>query len=61
MSIPPCGDRTSPKEWAELGKPDLIEKAVARKQDILSERSRARFDPALDAEIRAKFNIHLGT
>ncbi len=56
---PIFGDRTSPKEWAENGKPDLIEKAVARKEAILGERSAARFDPALDAEIRAKFNIHL--
>ncbi|KPD11950.1 trimethylamine methyltransferase family protein [Phaeobacter sp. 11ANDIMAR09] len=56
---PSLGDRTSPKEWAELGKPDLLEKATARKEQILSERSAARFDPALDAEIRRRFNIHL--
>ncbi|MDA7963285.1 trimethylamine methyltransferase family protein [Ruegeria sp.] len=56
---PNLGDRTSPKEWAELDKPDLIEKAIARKDAILSERSPARFDPLLDAELRAKFNIHL--
>ena len=56
---PTFGDRTSPKEWAERDKPDLIEKAVARKNQILSERSPARFDAALDAEIRARFNIHL--
>ncbi|MEL7258731.1 MAG: trimethylamine methyltransferase family protein [Pseudomonadota bacterium] len=56
---PTFGDRTSPKEWAENGKPDLIKKAVARKEAILAERSAARFDPALDAAIRAKFNIHL--
>lgn len=58
---PSLGDRTSPKEWAELGKPDLLEKATARKEQILSERSAARFDPALDAEIRNRFNIHLGS
>ena len=56
---PTLGDRTSPKEWAELGKPDLLEKATARKEQILSERSAASFDPALDAEIRRRFNIHL--
>ena len=56
---PTLGDRTSPKEWAELGKPDLIEKATARKDQILGERSKARFDPALDARIRQAFNIHL--
>ncbi|WP_271947245.1 trimethylamine methyltransferase family protein [Ruegeria faecimaris] len=56
---PAHGDRTSPKEWVELGKPDLIEKATARKLEILSTSSPAQFDPALDAQIRNKFNIHL--
>ena len=56
---PDFGDRTSPKEWAEKDKPDLIEKATARKDEILGARAKARFDPALDAEIRARFNIHL--
>ncbi|WP_300030996.1 trimethylamine methyltransferase family protein [uncultured Roseobacter sp.] len=56
---PALGDRTSPKEWAENGKPDLIENARLRKEAILSQRAAARFDPALDAAIRAKFNIYL--
>ncbi|MGA9251564.1 MAG: trimethylamine methyltransferase family protein [Roseobacter sp.] len=56
---PALGDRTSPKEWVENGKPDLIEKATARKEEILSHRSEARFDPALDAEIRKRFKIYL--
>ncbi len=56
---PTLGDRTSPKEWAEIGKPDLIENAKKRKQDILATTSAARFDPILDQAIRARFNIHL--
>lgn len=56
---PALGDRTSPKEWAELEKPDLLLKATARKEAILAERSSARFDPVSDAEIRKRFNIHL--
>ena len=56
---PALGDRTSPKEWAELDKPNLIEKAVKRKEEILSERSLARFDPILDEKLRNGFNIHL--
>ncbi len=56
---PTLGDRTSPKEWAELGKPDLIAKATARKEEILSDRAPARFDAATDTAIRARFNIHL--
>lgn len=56
---PALGDRTSPKEWAEKGKPDLIERATARKEEILAERAAARFDAATDAAIRARFRIHL--
>ncbi len=56
---PALGDRTSPKEWAENDKPDLLVKATARKEAILAERSAAALDPMLDAEIRNKFNIHL--
>ncbi|MEP2641738.1 trimethylamine methyltransferase family protein [Roseobacter sp.] len=56
---PVLGDRTSPKEWDELGKPDLIAKATARKVQILEHRAAARFDSALDAQLRGRFNIHL--
>jgi trimethylamine---corrinoid protein Co-methyltransferase len=56
---PALGDRTSPKEWVERGKPDLIEKAVARKLEILGTPSRAAFPPDLDMAIRARFPIHL--
>jgi len=56
---PSLANRSSPKEWDELGKPDLIRNAIARKEEILSQRSRARFDPIIDKEIRARFNIHL--
>lgn len=56
---PELGDRTSPKEWAEKNKPDLLETATARKEAMLAERSAARFDPVTDAAIRQKFAIHL--
>ncbi len=56
---PNLGDRTSPKEWVEREKPDLLQKATARKEELLSVRSEARFDPLLDEKIRAAFNIHL--
>jgi trimethylamine--corrinoid protein Co-methyltransferase len=56
---PTCGDRSSPKEWAEKGKPDLIEKVTARKQAILAEPAVARFAPDIDRAIRARFRIHL--
>jgi trimethylamine--corrinoid protein Co-methyltransferase len=56
---PALADRSSPKQWDENGRPDLVGKAIARKQAILSERASARFDLATDAAIRARFNIHL--
>lgn len=56
---PNLGDRSSPKEWVEKGKPDLVAKAVARKEEILAQRSAARLNPMLDAEIRKRFAIHL--
>ena len=56
---PELGDRTSPKEWDELGKPDLIQKTIARKEAILSEASSARFAPEVDRAIREAFKIHL--
>jgi len=58
---PALADRSSPKEWQELQKPDLIEAASARKADILSRRATARFDAATDAAIRARFRIHLAS
>ena len=56
---PNLGDRTSPKEWAEKEKPDLLQKATARKEEILSTPSTARFDPEMDMALRSRFNIHL--
>ncbi|MCF6429454.1 trimethylamine methyltransferase family protein [Leisingera sp. MMG026] len=56
---PDLGDRTSPKEWVELEKPDLIQKAIAKKEKILSQRASARFDAATDMAIRETFNIYL--
>ena len=58
---PALGDRSSPKEWDELGKPDLVEKAKARKNNILSQPSAAQFSPDVERDIRAAFTIHLPT
>jgi trimethylamine---corrinoid protein Co-methyltransferase len=56
---PAVADRTSPKEWAEIGKPDLVQKAIERKNRILSQSTGPLFDPATDAAIRAAFNIYV--
>jgi len=58
---PKLGNRMSPKQWAEVGKPDLNKDATARKDAILAERSGARFAPDVDAAIRAAYRIHLPT
>ncbi|MEM9845225.1 MAG: trimethylamine methyltransferase family protein [Pseudomonadota bacterium] len=56
---PTFGDRSSPKEWAENDKPDLIEGARQRKEAILAQRPPAAFDPELDQALRSAFKIHL--
>ena len=56
---PDLGDRTSPKEWLELGKPDLLEKAIIKKNEILSKNSPGALDAGIDSKIRSAFNIHL--
>ena len=33
---PALGNRMSPKEWNEAGRPDIVERATARKREILS-------------------------
>ncbi|WP_039019653.1 trimethylamine methyltransferase family protein [Halocynthiibacter namhaensis] len=57
---PKTAERLSPKEWVEVGKPDLIKAATKKKEEILAEPSNAALDPVLDQEIRSKFKIHLG-
>ncbi|WP_425038612.1 trimethylamine methyltransferase family protein [Primorskyibacter sp. S187A] len=56
---PSLGNRMSPKEWDESGRPDLVANAVARKEEILAAPAPARFDPEIEATIRSRFSIHL--
>jgi len=58
-AYPRLGDRTSPKEWEEVGKPDLVAAATALKEKILSEPSPAALPADLDQAIRAAYPIHL--
>jgi trimethylamine--corrinoid protein Co-methyltransferase len=53
---PALGNRMSPKEWVEAGKPQLLDRAIARKNEILA-KAKCMVDPAIDAAIRARFNI----
>ena len=56
---PRLGDRTSPKEWAEVGKPNLVENATKLKEQILAAPSEVKLDPVLDMELRKKYKIHI--
>ena len=54
---PAVGNRMSPKEWNEAGKPLLLDKAIQRKNTILS-KAGCQIDPQIDAAIRATYNIY---
>ena len=56
---PEIGDRTSPKEWAEAGKPNLIVNARAKVDDVLATHFPSHISNELDDEIREKFNVLL--
>ncbi len=56
---PEFGNRLSPNEWAEQGKPVLLDKAVRAKQEILASHFPAHVSDEVDRQIRERFNIHL--
>ena len=56
---PALGDRTSPKEWNEIGRPDLVAKAIERKREILGGFFPMHLDVERDRAVRAMCNIHL--
>ena len=54
---PAIGDRSSPKEWEELGKPNLVEVATRYKDEILASFSPTHIPESLDERIRSNYNI----
>ncbi len=56
---PEVGDRTSPKEWIALGSTDIRQRARARVREILTSHYPNYIDPAVDAQIRERFNVLL--
>lgn len=56
---PKLGDRTSPKEWLEIGRPDLVQKAIAEKRRILDTHFPRHINEAAEMIIRTAHNIHL--
>ena len=57
---PVVGDRSSPKEWEELGKPVLVEEARKRKEEILTGFHPQHISPELDQLLRSRYDIRLG-
>ena len=56
---PVIGDRLSPKEWAEVGRPNLLETAAKEKARILALANTVALDLETDNAIRAALPIRL--
>lgn len=56
---PDLANRLSPKEWAEIGKPDIVQLAVERKKRVLAEFFPDHLDSQTDDWLRENFAIHL--
>jgi len=56
---PTVGDRSSPKEWAERGKPSLIEQSQKKLKSLMASHYPNYVGAQLDAELRADFEIKL--
>ncbi|SFI24881.1 trimethylamine methyltransferase family protein [Jannaschia pohangensis] len=54
---PTLGCRRSPKEWAEAGRPDLVARARARREEIMAGPNPADFPADLKAALRARFPL----
>ncbi len=56
---PDIGDRLSPKEWQEVGKPVLMKSAREKVDKVLATHFPSHIDPSVDAEIRDNHNVLL--
>lgn len=56
---PEIGDRTSPKEWIEQGKPLFDDRARRKLKDVLSTHYPTHIDRATDQAIREQFPVKL--
>jgi trimethylamine---corrinoid protein Co-methyltransferase len=56
---PSVGDRMSPKEWAEQGKPSYIDRAVKQTRAILGRHFPRHVPDAIDHDIRGRWPIKL--
>ena len=56
---PVVGDRTSPKEWLEVGKPELVARAREATARLLSEHFPRHVPDEVDERLRAEFPIFI--
>jgi trimethylamine---corrinoid protein Co-methyltransferase len=56
---PIVGDRTSPKEWEEKGRPSVLEKAKRKLEGILGSHYPGHVAKHIDDQIRAKYPVRL--
>ena len=56
---PEVADRSSPKDWAERGAEDVLDRARARTRALLAVHYPVRIAPAIDRQIRTRFPIRL--
>ncbi len=56
---PAVGDRLSPKEWNEVGRPKVIDRAIAKVQDVLAKHYPTHIPDEVDDLIRAELPIRL--
>lgn len=56
---PAVGDRSSPKEWNELGRPAVLDRAAAKVRDVLASHYPAHIPEPVDDVIRAELPIRV--
>jgi trimethylamine--corrinoid protein Co-methyltransferase len=56
---PEVGDRTSPKEWAEQGSTDVVQRATQRLRETLRQHYPDHIPPEVDTALRERFPIRL--
>ena len=56
---PDFGDRSSPTEWADAGKPVMLQRAIEKRDEILSSYFPKHISYETDAKTREQFPISL--
>jgi trimethylamine--corrinoid protein Co-methyltransferase len=56
---PAIGDRLSPKEWNEVGRPKVIDRAIDKVRDVLAAHYPDHIPESVDQQIRAELPIRL--